>query len=85
MDRKLVYNAIDTEREYQNHLERNHVKEQNPMEQICLIEELISRMKQDWYDLPGYPSMDYMRKIAAIAVRSMEENGVSERDLSRIY
>lgn len=74
-----VYQAIDTEREYQNNLERNTVRDQRPLEQLALIEVAIADMKREWYALPGQPRMDYMRKIAGVAVRCMEEHGAPHR------
>lgn len=77
--RQDVYYAIDTERTYQESLVRNDVKLQRPMEQLAIIEELCSRMKSHWYDVAGDPPMDFMRKIAATAVRSMEQHGAPKR------
>lgn len=78
--RETVYAAIDTERAYQNRLERNTVQKQRPMEQLALIRRICRDMEDHWYDQPGQPPMDYMRKIAAVAVRAMEEHGAPERN-----
>jgi hypothetical protein len=79
MTRQQVFMAIDSEREYQNNLERNIVLEQRPLEYLGLIQVLTQKMLLEFYEKPGQPSMDYMRKIAAVAVRCMEEHGVSIR------
>jgi len=79
LDRKLVYKAIDSERNYQNNLERNALKEQAPLEHLSLIKRVVRDMEDAFYDKPGQPSMDYMRKIAGIAVRCMEQHGVANR------
>jgi hypothetical protein len=82
--RSDVYCAIDTEREYQNSLSRNVVNQEedpsfSPATNLLIIEELCARMRADFYDNPGHPPMDYMRKIAATAVRTMETFGAPER------
>lgn len=79
VDRSLVYEAIDTERDYQEKLARNTATDQRPLEQMALIEEVLRRAKQDWYDKPGDFDMNYVRKIAGIAVRCMEQHGAPKR------
>lgn len=80
--RQEVYAAIDSEREYQNTLARNDVKNQTPMEQAALIRFLLTELDRMWYQNPGYPPMDIFRKIAGVAVRSMEEHGAPKRALA---
>lgn len=77
--RKEVYEAIDSERDYQDSLPRNEVKEQTAMDQLALIRRIVRDMEDHWYDDPGFPTMDFMRKIAGVAVRSMEELGAPKR------
>lgn len=77
--RKEVYEAIDQERDYQDSLPRNVVKNQRPMEHLAIIRHLVTQMEADWYKNPGQPNGDSIRKIAAVAVRCMEENGVRHR------
>ena len=74
-----------TERLYQEKLIRNEVNkdDSNLMANICIIEELCRQAKADFYAKPGYPSMDYFRKIGATAMRSMEEHGCEPRPLTR--
>lgn len=74
-ERNSVYVAIDSERDYQNTLARHQVPDQSPMEHLAIIRRIVRDMENAWYDLPGQPSMDFMRKIAATAVRCMEEHG----------
>ena len=76
MERTRVYQAIDTEREYQHNLARNIIKRQTPMEHLAIISKICRDMEEDWYNNPGQPPMSHMRKIAAVAVRCMEEHGV---------
>lgn len=78
--REEVYKAIDTEREYQSNLSRNDVKHQTPMEMLAIIRRITRDMEDAWYEEPGQPSMDYMRKIAGVAVRCMEEWGAPPRE-----
>ncbi len=79
MTREEVYRLIDGEREYQNSLVRNEVKDQRPMEQLALIRYLCSQLDSEWYNKPGHPSMAFFRQIAGVAVRCMEEHGAPAR------
>lgn len=80
MERSEVYKVIDSERDYQNSLPRNDVKDQRPMEHLAIIQRICRDMEDAWYDEPGHPPMDYMRKIAATAVRCMEQWGANPRE-----
>lgn len=73
--RQEVYAAIDSERDYHTTLARNDVKFQQPMEQLAIIRRIVRDMEDHWYDKPGQPPMDFMRKIAGVAVRCMEQHG----------
>lgn len=73
--REEVYAAIDTERDYQDNLERNQVRDQRPLEQLSLIRHIINQIDEEFYTVPGQPGMDKVRKIAGIAVRMLEEHG----------
>ena len=77
--REDVYKAIDTEREYQNTLPRNEIKNQTIMEYMALIRHILVQMDNDWYNKSEQVSLDYVRKIAGIAVRCMEEHGAPKR------
>jgi hypothetical protein len=86
--RKAAYRAIDTERDYQEELSRNAVNRTDdptfsPITNLAIIEEICARMKSEFYEKPGHPSMDYMRKIAATAVRTMEAFGAPVRDTNK--
>lgn len=74
-----VYAALDSERKYQDGLERNAVKPQRPMEQVALIRHMLRQIDAEWYNQPGQPSMDIIRKIGALCVRMMEEHGAPKR------
>lgn len=77
--REEVYAAIDTEREYQNLLPRNTEKFQEPLEHLTIIKRIVRDMEDAWYDNPGPADMNFMRKIAGVAVRAMEQHGALER------
>jgi hypothetical protein len=74
-----VVEVVREERSYQNGLSRNAVKVQKPLEQIAIIETIISRLKSDWYDRPGEVDLHYVRKIAATAFRILEEHDAPRR------
>jgi hypothetical protein len=88
--RKEVYVAIDSERTYQNQLKRNGAEtnlmkgvdrywtmDLNTIAKIC-------RDLQDYsYNNAGTPPMDFFRKIAAVAVHSMEIYGAPLRELPK--
>jgi predicted component of type VI protein secretion system len=78
--RQQVYEAINSERDYQDNLPRSTVKNQMPMEHLAIIERICRDMNDCWYDKPGQPTMDFMRKIAATAVRCMEQHGAPRRE-----
>ena len=77
--RAQVYAALDSEREYQQRLERNAIKEQRPMEQLAIISKLVRDAEDHWYSKPGQLPMDFARKIGAMCVRMMEEHGAPPR------
>ena len=84
--RQEVYEAIDSEREYHSRLTRkgvetNLAKGLNRHWAMDLITiRKIVRAAEDWsYDNAGELPMDFMRKIAAVAVKSMEQNGAPKR------
>jgi hypothetical protein len=85
IDRKEVYSAIDSERDYQDSLARNVVNKEgdptfSPISNLVIIQELCARMQKDFYEKPGHPDMANMRKIAGTAVRAMESFGAPRRE-----
>ena len=83
-----VYSAVDSERDYQDTLIRNGIPTEltqgailTPMEQLAVIRRIVRDMENHWYSVSGPVSMDYMRKIAAVAVRTMEQFGAPYREL----
>lgn len=77
--RQDVFDAISSEREYQEQLPRIAVHDQRPLEQAALIRHLLTEMDLHWYTTPGEIPMSFFRKIAAIAVRCMEQHGAPQR------
>lgn len=77
--RKAVFDAIDTERAYQEALPRNTEKLQEPLEHLTIIRKIVRDMEDSWYNNPGKADMNFMRKIAGVAVRAMEQHGAPKR------
>lgn len=75
----MALEAVRTEFEYAENLERMLVKTKRPMEYIGLIEHICAEAKRSFYETAGDLDMSFMRKIAATAVRAMVENGSPER------
>lgn len=82
MTRKEVYDLIDGERQYQDDQQgnaRRHAGEPSVLtvgESILCIEELLSRARNNWYLPEGVDaSLHQLRKIAATAVRALEQHG----------
>jgi hypothetical protein len=83
--RQDVYDAIDSEREYQENQKfiRANMKSLEMGEGIACIDVLLGEAKRHWY--PDYePYVDttpWLRKIAAVCVDMMEQHGVANRDI----
>jgi hypothetical protein len=89
--RQRVYEAVDSEREYQESLWQNRNRRlfENPETQeslsvgefLLLIEEHLSKARKNWsYEhKPERNTIEHVRKIAALAVSCMEQYGVSVR------
>jgi hypothetical protein len=82
--RDQVYAAIDSEREHQDALARkidaNPLLDESQFQAVFAIHALLHRMQETWRETVGCPPLDYMRQIAAIAVRTMERHGAPMRD-----
>lgn len=91
MERKYVYKAIESEREYQEiqkKKETSHVVEDFPLAAgMEAIRYNIEKANQAWYsEKSPYPTaMEYVRKIAAICVQMGEKYEMPSRDLANIY
>lgn len=80
--RELVYIALDGERDYQDRLNSHAM---SPGEELLLLGEYVDRARQQWSDnFNEQPDADYMhsiRKITAIGLRCMENNGTPKRKI----
>jgi len=90
MERNKVYEAIDTEREYQDALwlpmEGSNHDHHSPEEWFMYIEDYINEAKhilsREAYVVCKPKAMEIMRKLAAMAVCAMEQNGTTNRVIS---
>jgi hypothetical protein len=82
--RQEVYEAINTEREYQDRLwEQSPSRPTSIGEAVLLLEEYVSRARLEWTGEPAPEerTLNVIRKIAGIAVRCMEQHGAPGRVL----
>ena len=85
MERKRVYAIIDTERDYQNKMEKVEgsyvVPNQNTGDRLLSMQYNLNKAINAWYVEvnPFENTMEYVRKVAALCVKLMEENGAAER------
>jgi len=80
--RKIVYEVIDGERDYQNNLpsDRTDNSEKTVGDYLTMLESYRRRASDAWTDNAGtQDALHVIRKIAAIAVRCMEEHGAYRR------
>ena len=81
--RHTVYEAIDTERDYQDNLWGDDGKP-NPLtvgEFVLLVEEYAAKARAVWINeaKPERKTLDVVRKVAGIAVNCMEQHGAPKR------
>lgn len=88
--RTEVYNAIDSERAYQNHVWRENagLEPESPVrtvaEELLMLEEYVAKARTAWTAAPRRHEVlvttDILRKCAAICVRAMENHGAPKRE-----
>ena len=83
-----VFVAIDSERDYQDSLgsDRRVARVMVLGEELVLLKEYIDRAFKNWTDTPGVNpliTLNDFRKIAAIAVRAMENHGAPRRETKK--
>ena len=81
-DRAGVYEAIDSERDYQDNLrgQRTAGKAHRVGDYLLMLNEYVARAQTAWVDVAGdRAALDVVRKIAGICVRCMENHGCSPR------
>jgi len=85
MNREEVYAIIDSERDYQDAMEKvvnSHVvPNQNTGDRLLSIQYNLNKAINSWYSeiKPFEETMEYVRKMGALCVRLMEENGAKKR------
>lgn len=80
--REQVYKAIDGERDYQDSLgcDRTDGSDKTVGDYITMLSTYQRRAADNWTNVPGNrAALHEIRKIAAIAVRCMEEHGIELR------
>lgn len=85
--RKEVYEAIDSERDYQDKFvipDRGYYPTHTLGEFILMLEQYAAQARQSWTHhkdsaLGDEPSLHEVRKIAGLAVRCMEQHGAPKR------
>jgi len=89
MNRKDVYAAIDTERDFQIEMSKNPhrpdmVSQLSMGDTITAIQFNLRKVTNAWYrEAAPYPcSMDFIRKIAALCVQAGENHGMAPRETS---
>ena len=91
LTRQEVYSAIDSERDYQDQIWNSETTSSNglhsPEEWFMYIEDYVNEAKHllSRKSLQeSYPqSMEIMRKVAAMAVCAMEQNGTEKRKINK--
>lgn len=84
MERNIVYSLIDGERDYQDELNSDgRGRVLTAGEELCLIQVYVDKARQVFTETFGdheeQPTMDVMRKIAALCVRTIENHGAPAR------
>jgi hypothetical protein len=82
LTRKTVYKIIDGERDYQDNLgsDRTDNSDHSVGDYLTMLDSYLRKAQDGWTDYPGNTmSLKQIRKIAAIAVRCMEEHGAEPR------
>lgn len=81
MKRKKVYKMIDEERDYQDSLckdtFRHSESDRSVPAELLMLKVYIDKASEDWTKNHGdIPALHQVRKIAALAVRCLENHGV---------
>ncbi len=82
--RQAAYEAIDSERDYQDSLWPGHTDVANPLtigEFLLLIDQYVHFARDQWVveSKPELETLHDIRKIAGIAVNCMEQHGAPKR------
>ena len=84
MERKMVYERLDVERDYQDSRWTNDVnaipdEEKSVAEWILYMEHHLNKAKEQVYYLNEYGALSEIRKVTALGVRTMEIHGCPSR------
>ena len=82
MTREQVFELINGERDYQNKLgpERTDGSDKTVGDYLTMLRCYLRKAEDAWTDNAGCePALDQIRKVAAIAVRCMEDHGAPPR------
>jgi hypothetical protein len=85
-ERAEVYKIIDSEREYQGDLgpDRTDSSDHSVGDYLVMLDTYLRAAKDEWTNNAGVVmSLHNVRKVAAIAVRCMEEHGAPSRALEQ--
>ena len=81
--REQVYTKIDAERNYQDSLSTQHLGKPTIEGELLMLQEYINKARIAWTDNfednDEEPARHFIRKIAGIAVRCLENHGCPER------
>ena len=83
LTREQVYERIDVERQYQDHLPSNRTdgSDKQVGSYLTMMRHYMTKAEEAWTMNRGdSAALDNVRKIAAIAVRCMEEHGAPTRN-----
>jgi hypothetical protein len=89
MERKELYKAIDTERQFQIDMTAKEsrpdmIEDLHVGDTLSAIQYNLDLARKAWYhgSTPHQGAMDYLRKIAGLCVQAGEKNGMPNRDRS---
>lgn len=85
-ERKDVYSAIDGERYYQDSLSSMRTNEPTHSvgDELTMLVTYLRKAQDDYTNHPGVEAaMHQIRKVAAIAVRAMENHGAPKRVIKK--
>ena len=87
--RKEVYKAVDSEREFQDSFvlpERQYYQTHTLGEFILMLNQYAAQAQEKWThhkDTEVPESLHEVRKVAALAVRCMEQHGAPKREVKK--
>jgi hypothetical protein len=84
--REQVYKKIDIERQYQDSLSTQHFGTPTIEGELLMLQDYIDRARKAWVDNfednNEEPARHFIRKIAGIAIRCLENHGCPEREIT---